>query len=78
MKKTKTEELVEATLIIGARRANPSLTHDTAKPLIESHVKNLSKRFDAETEKLRTLKNNISEELTGAQERIAELERLLN
>ena len=44
--KTKTEELIEATLIIGARRANDKMDYDTAYPLIEQHIKHLSKRFD--------------------------------
>jgi len=42
---TEVRELVEATLIIGARRANDSLKHETAKPLIEQHVESLLSRF---------------------------------
>jgi len=38
------KELVEAILIIGARRANDSLTYESAKPLIEQHIDRLSER----------------------------------
>lgn len=44
-KKPTIEELVKATLIIGARRANNDLIHKTALPLIEKSIKGMSERF---------------------------------
>ena len=55
-----TEELVEAILIIGARRANPELTHDTALPLIKQHIKGLSSRVLSHRPKV----ESVSDEAT--------------
>jgi len=60
-------ELVEAILIIGARRANDSLTHESAKPLIEQHIDRLSERAYS----------LASKTIEGKDERIKELEDVI-
>jgi hypothetical protein len=42
----KIKELVEATLIIGARRADDSLIHYTAKEATKQHIESLTDRYE--------------------------------
>jgi hypothetical protein len=45
--KEKIKELTEAILIIGARRANDTLNHDSAKELISQHIDSMTARLES-------------------------------